>query len=386
LIKGFHKLIHVGVAGRPVEESDALVVKKAYYVLGISIAGLSLILLNWLDASAMMFDLMNIKRIILGAMYYMVPMATALAGFTVTQLPATFLLNRVGNRMPMFLGLVLNGLSLIFSTTSSYHTALFLRFLAGMGLGLYLAPSLLLTLGWWSVRGLTRWIQVAYLSSITVLLAISTAMITYITKTTVLYLGVASIVLSMIVLFTMKDVVIIKSASIMAVMNNPDVLMLAIAFSVPWGAYLGLIPLTMHVDGTAGTVALTASLVLTPLLYKYRHAVRVERRKILFYATTILGGLMALMGIAPPNYVLVAVGFVFTVVLLSILYIINNLVSPILIVQSTSYLLTVSSTIGSIIMVVMGYAIQYLGTLGWITIGILMVISSLIYRILKITL
>jgi hypothetical protein len=95
---------------------------------------------------------------------------------------------------------------------------------------------------------------------------------------------------------------------------------------------------------------------------------------------------MALMGIAPPNYVLVAVGFVFTVVLLSILYIINNLVSPILIVQSTSYLLTVSSTIGSIIMIVMGYAIQYLGTLGWITIGILMVISSLIYRILKITL
>jgi len=386
LIKGFHRLIHVGVTGRPVEESDALVIKKAYYVLGISIAGLSLILLNWLDASAMMFDLMNIKRIILGAMYYMVPMATALAGFTVTQLPATFLLNRVGNRMPMFIGLLLNGLSLIFSITSSYHTALFLRFLAGMGLGLYLAPSLLLTLGWWSVRGLTRWIQVAYLSSITVLFAISTAMAAYITKITVLYLGVASIVLSMIVLFTMKDVVIIKSASIMAVMNNPDVLMLAIAFSIPWGVYLGLIPLTMHVDGTASTVVLTALLVLTPLLYKYRHAVRVERRKILFYATTILGGLMALMGIAPPNYVLVAVGFVFTVVLLSILYIINNLVSPILIVQSTSYLLTVSSTIGSIIMVVMGYAIQYLGTLGWITIGILIVISSLIYRILKIAL
>ncbi len=75
-------------------------------------------------------------------------------GFAATQLPATFLFSRLGNRVSMFLGLLLNGLSLIFSTTSSYHTALLLRFLAGMGgLGLYLMPSLLLILGWWSIRG-----------------------------------------------------------------------------------------------------------------------------------------------------------------------------------------------------------------------------------------
>jgi len=377
----------VGVEGKPIEELDALVIRKAYYVLGISIAGLSLIMLNWLGASSIMFELMNIKKVILSTIYYVVPMATAIAGFATTQLPATLMLNRVGNRVPMFLGLLLNGLSLIFSTTSSYHTALFLRFLAGMGLGLYLMPSLLLLLGWWSIRGLTRWVQVAYLSSIAILLMLSSVLAMGLTQGTVLYLGIASIVLAIIVFFTMRDAVIIKSVSIMAVMNNPDVLMLAIAFSVPWGTYLNLVPLVMHDNGVLGTAALMAPLILTPILYRFRNSVKAERRKILLYSTVALGASIALIGIYQAlDYILIITGLLFTLMLLSVIYLVNNLVSPILIAQSTSYLLTVSSVIGSIIGIVMAYAVQYLGTLGWVIMGILISVSSIIYRILKITL
>ncbi|MGC8543513.1 MAG: MFS transporter [Vulcanisaeta sp.] len=377
----------MGVEGRPIEELDALVIRKAYYVLGISIAGLSLIMLNWLGASSIMFELMNIKKVILSTIYYVVPMATAIAGFATTQLPATLMLNRVGNRVPMFLGLLLNGLSLIFSTTSSYHTALFLRFLAGMGLGLYLMPSLLLLLGWWSIRGLTRWVQVAYLSSIAILLMLSSVLAMGLTQGTVLYLGIASIVLAIIVFFTMRDAVIIKSVSIMAVMNNPDVLMLAIAFSVPWGTYLNLVPLVMHDNGVLGTAALMAPLILTPILYRFRNSVKAERRKILLYSTIALGASIALIGIYQAlDYILIITGLLFTLMLLSVIYLVNNLVSPILIAQSTSYLLTVSSVIGSIIGIVMAYAVQYLGTLGWVIMGILIGVSSIIYRILKITL
>lgn len=376
----------MGVTGRPIGEIHASIIRRAYYVLGISIFGLSLILLNWLSASAMMYELMNIRRIVLGVAYYIVPMATAMVGFAMMQIPAAFLLNRVGNRVPMFLGLLLNGLSLMFSTTSSYHTALFLRFLAGMSLGLYLAPSLLLILGWWSIRGLTRWVQVTYLSSITTLLAISTLTATYLTKTTALYLGVVSIALSAVVLLTVRDVVIIKSVPIMAVMNNPDILMLAIAFSLPWGVYLGLISITINFNGNTAVMLLTAPLILTPLLYRVRHSVRVERRKILLLSTAALGVSTALAGVAPLGYVLAVMGVLFTVILLSILYIINNLVSPILIVQSTSYLLTISSTIGSIISMLMAYALQYFGALGWVIIGALITTSSLIYKVLKIAL
>ena len=377
----------MGVEGKPIEELDALVIRKAYYVLGISIAGLSLIMLNWLGASSIMFELMNIKKVILSTIYYVVPMATAIAGFATTQLPATLMLNRVGNRVPMFLGLLLNGLSLIFSTTSSYHTALFLRFLAGMGLGLYLMPSLLLLLGWWSIRGLTRWVQVAYLSSIAILLMLSSVLAMGLTQDTVLYLGIASIVLAIIVFFTMRDAVIIKSVSIMAVMNNPDVLMLAIAFSVPWGTYLNLVPLVMHDNGVLGTAALMAPLILTPILYRFRNSVKAERRKILLYSTVALGASIALIGIYQAlDYILIITGLLFTLMLLSVIYLVNNLVSPILIAQSTSYLLTVSSVIGSIIGIVMAYAVQYLGTLGWVIMGILIGVSSIIYRILKITL
>ncbi|MGC9153426.1 MAG: MFS transporter [Vulcanisaeta sp.] len=377
----------MGVEGRPIEELDALVIRKAYYVLGISIAGLSLIMLNWLGASSIMFELMNIKKVILSTIYYVVPMATAIAGFATTQLPATLMLNRVGNRVPMFLGLLLNGLSLIFSTTSSYHTALFLRFLAGMGLGLYLMPSLLLLLGWWSIRGLTRWVQVAYLSSIAILLMLSSVLAMGLTQGTVLYLGIASIVLAIIVFFTMRDAVIIKSVSIMAVMNNPDVLMLAIAFSVPWGTYLNLVPLVMHDNGVLGTAALMAPLILTPILYRFRNSVKAERRKILLYSSIALGASIALIGIYQAlDYILIITGILFTLMLLSVIYLVNNLVSPILIAQSTSYLFTVSSVIGSIIGIVMAYAVQYLGTLGWVIMGILIGVSSIIYRILKITL
>ncbi len=53
---------------------DALVIKKAYYVLGISIAGLSLIMINWLGVSTIMFDIMAIRKVVLSAVYYVVPM------------------------------------------------------------------------------------------------------------------------------------------------------------------------------------------------------------------------------------------------------------------------------------------------------------------------
>ncbi|WP_243678585.1 hypothetical protein [Vulcanisaeta distributa] len=190
----------------------------------------------------------------------------------------------------MFLGLLLNGLSLIFSTTSSYHTALLLRFLAGMGgLGLYLMPSLLLILGWWSIRGLTRWVQVTYLSSITVLMLLSSLVIIGITQSAVLYLGIASLALAVLILLTMKDAVIIKSVSLMAVMNNPDVLMISIAFSIPWGGvYLSLLPLIINFSGYLAIAELTIPLALTPLLYRFRHSLRVERRKMLFYLTIAL--------------------------------------------------------------------------------------------------
>ncbi|WP_243678586.1 hypothetical protein [Vulcanisaeta distributa] len=86
-------------------------------------------------------------------------------------------------------------------------------------------------------------------------------------------------------------------------------------------------------------------------------------------------------------FIPVIVGFVFTLILLLTLYLVHELVSPILIAQSTSYLFTVSSIIGSIIGVVMSYAIQYFGgVLGWIMTGILIIMSSFIYKILKITL
>ena len=377
----------MGINNKPIEELDTLVIKKAYYVLSVSIAGLSLIMINWLGISTIMFDIMAIKRVVLSSVYYVVPMATAMIGFAVTQLPATFLLSRVGNRVSMFLGLLLNGLSLIFSTTSSYHTALLLRFLAGMGLGLYLMPSLLLILGWWSIRGLTRWVQVAYLSSIAILMLTSSLVIMGVTQGTVLYLGIASLALAILVLFTMKDAVIIKSVSIMAVMNNPDVLMISIAFSMPWGIYLSLLPLIMSAGNYLGIIELTAPLVLTPLLYRFRHSLRIERRKLLFYLTIVLGAMAMPMGFVKVQlFIPVIVGFIFTLILLLTLYLVHELVSPILIAQSTSYLFTVSSIIGSIVGVALGYAVQYLGVLGWIMIGGLIMISSLIYRILKITL
>ncbi len=377
----------MGFGNRPVEELDALVVRKAYYVLGISVAGLSLIMINWLGLSSIMFSIMTIKKVVLSSVYYVIPMATAMMGFATTQLPATFLLSRVGNRVSMFLGLVLNGLSLIFSATSSYHTALFLRFLAGMGLGLYLMPSLLLILGWWSIRGLTRWVQVTYLSSITMLMLISSLVVMGITQVATLYLGITSLVLAVLVLLTMKDAVIIKRVSIMAVMNNPDVLMISIAFSIPWGTYLGILPLIMNLGSHVGVTELTAPLALTPLLYRFRHSLRVERRRALFYLTMALGAAVMPMGLAGARaFIPAIVGFVFTLILLLTLYLVHDLVSPILIAQSTGYLFTVSSIIGSIMGVVVGYAVQYLGVLGWVTIGVLIMTSSLIYRVLRITL
>ncbi|WP_264890738.1 MFS transporter [Vulcanisaeta souniana] len=369
------------------EELDTLIIKRAYYVLGISIAGLSLIMLNWLGLSSIMFNVMTIKRIVLGAVYYIVPMATAMAGFAITQLPATFLLSRFGNRVSMFLGLLLNGISLIFSATDSYHMALFLRFLAGMGLGLYLIPSLLLILGWWSIRGLTRWVQVAYLSSITILIPLSSLLTMGMARSTAIYLGVASLVLAILVLFTTKDAVIIRKISMVAVMNNPDILILSIAFSIPWGVYLSLFPLIMQLSNYLGIMELTIPMAITPLLYRFRHSVKTEKRTALLYLTIGLGVLVALMGISNTwEFILAPVGLMFTLILLLILYMVNDLVSPILIAQSTGYLLTVSSIIGSIIGIITGYSVQYLGTLGWIVIGALFAASSIFYRILKVTL
>ncbi|BDR93429.1 hypothetical protein Vsou_25220 [Vulcanisaeta souniana JCM 11219] len=377
----------MGVNNKPVEELDTLIIKRAYYVLGISIAGLSLIMLNWLGLSSIMFNVMTIKRIVLGAVYYIVPMATAMAGFAITQLPATFLLSRFGNRVSMFLGLLLNGISLIFSATDSYHMALFLRFLAGMGLGLYLIPSLLLILGWWSIRGLTRWVQVAYLSSITILIPLSSLLTMGMARSTAIYLGVASLVLAILVLFTTKDAVIIRKISMVAVMNNPDILILSIAFSIPWGVYLSLFPLIMQLSNYLGIMELTIPMAITPLLYRFRHSVKTEKRTALLYLTIGLGVLVALMGISNTwEFILAPVGLMFTLILLLILYMVNDLVSPILIAQSTGYLLTVSSIIGSIIGIITGYSVQYLGTLGWIVIGALFAASSIFYRILKVTL
>ncbi|WP_054843594.1 hypothetical protein [Vulcanisaeta souniana] len=378
----------MGVNNKPVEELDTLIIKRAYYVLGISIAGLSLIMLNWLGLSSIMFNVMTIKRIVLGAVYYIVPMATAMAGFAITQLPATFLLSRFGNRVSMFLGLLLNGISLIFSATDSYHMALFLRFLAGMGLGLYLIPSLLLILGWWSIRGLTRWVQVAYLSSITILIPLSSLLTMGMARSTAIYLGVASLVLAILVLFTTKDAVIIRKISMVAVMNNPDILILSIAFSIPWGGvYLSLFPLIMQLSNYLGIMELTIPMAITPLLYRFRHSVKTEKRTALLYLTIGLGVLVALMGISNTwEFILAPVGLMFTLILLLILYMVNDLVSPILIAQSTGYLLTVSSIIGSIIGIITGYSVQYLGTLGWIVIGALFAASSIFYRILKVTL
>ncbi len=98
--------------------------------------------------------------------------------------------------------------------------------------------------------------------------------------------------------------------------------------------------------------------------------------------------IMPMGGLAKAQlFIPVIVGFVFTLILLLTLYLVHELVSPILIAQSTSYLFTVSSIIGSIIGVVMSYAIQYFGgVLGWIMTGILIIMSSFIYKILKITL
>ncbi|MFB6470279.1 MAG: MFS transporter [Vulcanisaeta sp. AZ3] len=377
----------MGVEDRSIEETDALVIRRAYYVLSVSITGLLLIMINWVGVSSIMYNIMSIRKIVLNAVYYVVPIVTAMTGLAVIQLPTIFILNRIGNKVSMSLGLLMNGLSLIFSTTSSYHTALLLRFLAGIGLGFYLAPSLLLILGWWSIRGLTRWVQVAYLSSVTAIITLTSIIVPEITQSIAPYLGVASIILAVIILFTVGDAVIIKKVPIMAIMNNPDVLMLGIAFSLPWGVYLSLIPLVMQTSGRLGMMALTVPLILTPLLYRYRHSVKIERRKILLYTTAAFGALTMVMGLhIYTDYLLLVLGTIFTLVLLLVLYMVNELVSPILMVQSVTYLFTISSIIGSIIGMIMAYAIQYLGVLGWVVIGILIIISSIIYRILRITL
>ncbi|WP_252901218.1 hypothetical protein [Vulcanisaeta sp. JCM 14467] len=55
------------------------------------------------------------------------------------------------------------------------------------------------------------------------------------------------------------------------------------------GVYLSLLPLTMNVGNYLGIIELTAPLALTPLLYRFRHSLKVERRKLLFYLTMALG-------------------------------------------------------------------------------------------------
>ncbi len=146
---------------------------------------------------------------------------------------------------------------------------------------------------------MTRWVQVTYLSSITVLMLLSSLVIVGITQSAVLYLGIASLALAILVLLTMKDAVIIKSVSVMAVMNNPDVLMISIAFSIPWGGvYLSLLPLIINLGGYPAIAELTVPLALTPLLYRFRHSLKMERRKMLFYLTIALGAVTMPMGLA----------------------------------------------------------------------------------------
>ncbi|WP_054857129.1 hypothetical protein [Vulcanisaeta sp. JCM 16159] len=148
-----------------------------------------------------------------------------------------------------------------------------------------------------------------------------------------------------------------------------------------------MLPLTLNVSNYLGIVELTIPLALTPLFYRFRHSLKIERRRVLLYLTMALGVVVMPMGLTKVQlFIPVVIGFIFTVILLLTLYLVHDLVSPILIAQSTSYLFTVSSIIGSIMSMFMGYVIQYLGILGWIITGILIMTSSLIYRILKITL
>ncbi len=166
-----------------------------------------------------------------------------------------------------------------------------------MGLGLYLMPSLLLILGWWSIRGVDQ-VGPGYL-----LILNNSTNAPLITSDSGYYAerraipGHSSLALAILVLLTMKDAVIIKSVSVMAVMNNPDVLMISIAFSIPWGGvYLSLLPLIVNLGGYPAIAELTVPLALTPLLYRFRHSLKMERRKMLFYLTIALGAVTMPMG------------------------------------------------------------------------------------------
>ncbi|WP_069807864.1 hypothetical protein [Vulcanisaeta thermophila] len=373
----------MGFNNKSIEELGLGVMRRAYYVLGISIVGLFLVMINWVGLSSVMYYIMTIKRVVLGMTYYVIPMATAMVGFAITQLPSTMLLNRAGNRVPIFLGLLLNGVSMMV-TTDNYYTALLLRFLAGMSMGLYLLPTMLLLVGWWSIRNMTRWVQVLYLMAFTTIFVASIPLAKPLSAFS-LYLGLASLALSPILLFTAKDAVIIKKAPIMAVMNNPDVLLMGIAFSAPWGFYLSLASALNETTNTA--LALTTPLLVIPVLYRFRHALRLNRIKALHYSTLALGALTPALIYAPTRELTLAIlGLIFALITLLILGVINELVNPLLTVQTISYLLTISSILGSMIGIAMGYTVDHLGPAGWVITGGLIMASSIIYRVLKITL
>jgi MFS family permease len=363
-----------------VERLDARILKRAYYSLVLSVTGLVLVMVNWVGVTVNMYSFMNLHGVSVNTVIHReTPVMAALLGLSITVLPAVLVLNRLGNRLPMALGLIINGASMSTASTGDYYSALAGRFLSGMGMGLYMLPSLSYILGWWSTRRLTRWVQLAYLASFFTSMVASILVAGALTYASLYYLGIASALSALPVLALGRDAVVIRRIPAVAVLNNPDVILLSVAFSATWGTFLGLV-------GELGNAAIlaTAGTLLSLLAYRFRR-IGARRRLLSTCLGAAYGVALASLSMGTTWASLVMVGALFATTYLSLASIINELVSPLLVVQVIGYLLSVSSALAPIFLYIGGLLADSLGNPRWLILGSLVIAMSLLYLRLNIT-
>jgi len=370
-------------SARSVERLDTRILKKAYSSLILSLTGLVLSMINWVGITINMYGFMDLHDVVVNAMIYMEsPIMASLLGLSIAQLPAVFVLNRLGNRLPMALGLIVNGISMGMVTTGDYYSALASRFLSGVGLGLYMLPSLSYIMGWWSNRGLMRWVQLVYLTSFFASMAVSAAISSILPRWIVQYLGVTSIILSLLVLVLGRDALVIRRISVVAVMNNPDIILLSMSFSTVWGTFLGLMGEVSR--DVWLTVSLTSATLASLLAYRFRR-ISMKRRLLATLLGLIYGASLTSLSVGASWGSLAIIGVLFAINYLSLASIINELVSPLLVVQTMGYLLALSSSLAPIFLYLDGYLFDTLGSLRWVILGLIVMLSSLLYLRVHIT-
>jgi len=370
-------------SARSVERLDTRILKKAYSSLILSLTGLVLSMINWVGITINMYGFMDLHDVVVNAMIYMEsPIMASLLGLSIAQLPAVLVLNRLGNRLPMALGLIVNGISMGMVTTGDYYSALASRFLSGVGLGLYMLPSLSYIMGWWSNRGLMRWVQLVYLTSFFASMAVSAAISSILPRWIVQYLGVTSIILSLLVLALGRDALVIRRISVVAVMNNPDIILLSMSFSTVWGTFLGLMGEVSR--DVWLTVSLTSATLASLLAYRFRR-ISMKRRLLATLLGLIYGASLTSLSVGASWGSLAIIGVLFAINYLSLASIINELVSPLLVVQTMGYLLALSSSLAPIFLYLDGYLFDTLGSLRWVILGLIVMLSSLLYLRVHIT-